>query len=234
MQWYVWKWVEHNFFGFECACRSVQTARMKVQRVVTCTFLFEVDCWMLDPMKGELLSCLHFNLSPNEYMAHFCHMQQFRMQHSGWWHLKMSYYIVLAHVQYKTANFSIKWGACTARHEGCYQFLSIKQSNWFSFGQGEWMDSSSDKEVIELEWPTKKLKLGICIHRIAEGEGWVHSCWALYSLKNCGLLENCICSPSLFLADCVVETTKLRVEKLLILTHPWSVHWQHILVEFLC
>ena len=33
------------------------------------------------------------------------------------------------------------------------------------------MDSSSDKEVIELEWPTKKLKLGICIHRIAEGEG---------------------------------------------------------------
>ena len=125
------------------------------------------------------------------------------------------------------SHFFIKWGACTARHEGCYQFLSTKQSNWFSFGQGEWMDSSSDKEVIELEWPTKKLKLGICIHRIAE----VHSCWALYSLKNCGLLENCICSPSLFLADCVVETTKLRVEKLLILTHPWSVHWQHILVE---
>ena len=30
---------------------------------------------------------------------------------------------------------------------------------WFSFKVGEWMESSSDEEVLELEWPTMKLKL---------------------------------------------------------------------------
>ena len=31
----------------------------------------------------------------------------------------------------------------------------------FSFGLGEWTDSSSDEEVMELERPTKKLKLSV-------------------------------------------------------------------------
>ena len=32
---------------------------------------------------------------------------------------------------------------------------------WFSFGLGEWTDSSSDEEAMELEGPTKKLKLSL-------------------------------------------------------------------------
>ena len=32
---------------------------------------------------------------------------------------------------------------------------------WFLFGLGEWTDSSSDEEVMELEGPTKKLKLSL-------------------------------------------------------------------------
>ena len=32
---------------------------------------------------------------------------------------------------------------------------------WFSFGLGEWTDSSSDKEIMGLEGPTKKLTLSL-------------------------------------------------------------------------
>ena len=40
-------------------------------------------------------------------------------------------------------------------------FRSRDAHRRFSFGLGEWTDSSSDEEVMELERPTKKLKLSV-------------------------------------------------------------------------
>ena len=40
-------------------------------------------------------------------------------------------------------------------------FRSRDAHHRFSFGLGEWTDSSSDEEVMELERPTKKLKLSV-------------------------------------------------------------------------
>jgi len=50
--------------------------------------------------------------------------------------------------------------------EGKTKHFNLRCSMSVPFGLGEWTDSG-DEEVMEMERPTKKLKLSLCMHGIA-------------------------------------------------------------------